>query len=95
MSNSSTVAGEVLSVSLTGPTGLSIDAGKTISVNGGAATTSYPAALALTTGTDGKISFTIASNGVSDSDANFVATVTSAVSNLTKAVTLTQSFQVL
>jgi hypothetical protein len=88
LSNSSTVAGEVLSVALAGPSGLSLAAGKLISIDGGAMTSSYPTAMALTTGADGKVSFTLASTGVAEGDDDFVATVTSAVSNLKKTVTL-------
>ncbi|BDP99798.1 hypothetical protein [Aquiluna sp. KACHI24] len=87
MSNSATVSGEALKVAITGES-LSVDAGKTISIDGGAATTSYPTAMSLTTGTDGKASFTLASAGITDAHANFVITVTSEVSNLTKAATL-------
>jgi hypothetical protein len=87
LSNSSTVAGEVLSVAITGES-LSVDAGKTISIDGAAATTSYPSKMALTTGANGKVSFTLASAGITDAHANFVITVTSAVSALSKTATL-------
>jgi hypothetical protein len=87
LSNSATVAGEVLSVAISGQA-LSVDGGKTISIDGAAATTSYPSKLALTTGANGKASFTLGSAGITDTDADFVVTVTSAVSALSKTATL-------
>ncbi len=87
LSNSSTVAGEVLSVAIAGQD-LSVDGGKTISIDGAAATTSYPSKMALTTGADGKVSFTLGSVGITDGGSDFVITVTSAVSALSKTATL-------
>jgi hypothetical protein len=87
LSNSATVAGEVLSVAISGQA-LSVDGGKTISIDGAAATTSYPSKMALTTAANGKVSFTLGSAGITDTDADFVVTVTSAVSALSKTATL-------
>ena len=86
MSNSSTVSGEAVTVALSGA-GLALNA-RTISIDGGAATTSYPTALALTTGANGSVTFTLGTSGFTDTDANFVATVSSLVSAISKTVTL-------
>jgi hypothetical protein len=61
LTNSVSVSGKVVTVSLSGQ---ALAAGsKMISINGGAATTTYPSALSVTTGTDGYASFTIATTG--------------------------------
>ena len=61
LTNSVSVSGKIVTVSLSGQ---ALAAGsKMISVNGGAATTSYPSALSVTTGADGYASFTIATTG--------------------------------
>ena len=61
LTNSVSVSGKIVTVSLSGQ---ELAAGsKMISVNGGAATTSYPSALSVTTGADGYASFTIATTG--------------------------------
>jgi hypothetical protein len=65
--NSVSVSGAAVTVGLTGPA-LSVGV-KSISINGGAATTSYPTALALTTGAGGFASFTLTTVGFAASDA--------------------------
>ena len=67
------VSGAVLSVAITGTT-LELGA-KEISINGAAFTTSYPTALSLTTGANGRASFTIRTTGFVN-DNNFTVTVT-------------------
>ena len=79
------ISGAVLSVAIsqTAGTGLSLNA-KEISVNGAAATTSYPAALALTTGTDGTATFTLATSGfVGDENLSIVVSETNISDSLT------------
>ena len=66
------VSGAVLNVSMTGAA-LSIGA-KEISINGAASTTSYPTALAVTTGADGYASFTVKTFGFVNED-QFTVTV--------------------
>jgi len=56
------VSGVAISVALSSNTTLAENS-KLISVNGGAATSSFPTALALTTGTDGYATFTVATTG--------------------------------
>jgi len=69
---SKSVSGAVLSVALSGPTlGLP---GRYISVNGGAATTSYPTELEVTTAANGFGTFTLTTAGFTNSEA-VVATV--------------------
>jgi len=72
--NSVSVSGVVLSVGLTGPV-LSLP-GSYIKINGGAATTSWPTALSVTTGASGYGSFTLETAGLGAAAANVVATVT-------------------
>jgi len=61
-SANTSVSGAVINVAMTGPA-LDAGVGRTISINGGAATTSYPTALAITTGTNGYGSFTFTTAG--------------------------------
>jgi len=62
------VSGIALTVDLSG-SGASLENGsKMISVNGAAATSSWPTALAITTGADGYASFTIATTGFVNND---------------------------
>ena len=64
--NSTSVSGVAITVALSGAT---LNAtSKLISVNGGAATSSYPTALALTTGADGYATFTVATTGFAAAD---------------------------
>jgi hypothetical protein len=79
------VSGTVVSVSLSGE---ALAAGsKMISINGGAATSSYPSALAVTTGADGYGSFTIATSGFAAS--NVVRVDASSANVLAPQLTLT------
>ena len=71
---SASISGVVLSVALTGPA-LALP-GSYIKINGGAATTSYPTALSVTTGANGYGTFTLETAGLAASDTNIVATVT-------------------
>jgi hypothetical protein len=71
---SASISGVVLSVALTGPS-LALP-GSYIKINGGAATTSYPTALSVTTGANGYGTFTLETAGLAASDTNIVATVT-------------------
>ena len=71
--NSTSVSGVVLSVALTGPT-LTMP-GSYIKINGGAATTSYPAAISVTTDATGYGSFTLETAGLAAGGTNFVAVV--------------------
>jgi hypothetical protein len=64
--NSVSVSGVAVSVALSGAT--LANGGKMISINGGAATSSYPTALALTTGADGFATFTLATSGFAATD---------------------------
>ncbi len=64
--NSTSVSGVVVTVALSGATLDSVN--KLISVNGGAATSSYPTKLSVTTGTDGYASFTVATTGFAAND---------------------------
>jgi trimeric autotransporter adhesin len=84
-SASASVSGAVLSAKLTAGTGtLGLNV-KEISVNGAAATTSYPAALALTTGTDGFATFTIGTTGFVNNDG---FSITVADGNVSKSLTV-------
>jgi len=81
-SNSKSVSGVVLKVAMTGP-GLGAASNSSLVINGGAATTSYPTALELTTGAGGVATFTFATTGVAIDGANF--TVIASQGNLTTA----------
>ena len=70
---STSVSNAVLNVAMSG-TALSLGA-KEISINGGASTTSYPTALAITTGADGYASFTVRTIGFVNEE-TFTVTVT-------------------
>lgn len=70
---STSVSGAVLNVAMSG-TALSVGA-KEISINGAASTTSYPTALAITTGADGYASFTVRTIGFVNEE-TFTVTVT-------------------
>jgi trimeric autotransporter adhesin len=75
--NSVSVSGVAVSVALSGQA--LTNGGKMISINGGAATSSYPTALALTTGADGYASFTLATSGFENGN---VVNVDASVGNL-------------
>jgi hypothetical protein len=79
-SNSKSVSGAVVSVAMTGP-GLGAASNSSLIVNGGAATTSYPTALSLTTGANGVATFTFATTGVTVGGVNF--TIVASQGNLT------------
>ncbi len=64
-SNSASVSGAALEASITSGVALGVNT-KEISVDGAAATTSWPAKIALTTGTDGFASFTLKTTGFVD-----------------------------
>jgi len=70
---STSVSGVVLSVALTGPA-LALP-GSYIKINGGAATTSYPSALSVTTDATGYGSFTLETVGLGAGGTNFAAVV--------------------
>ena len=76
--NSTSVSGAVISVALSGPT-LTLP-NRYISINGGAATTSYPAALSVTTGANGFGSFTLMTSGITASEQ---ITITATQGNVT------------
>jgi hypothetical protein len=83
--NSTSVSGVVVTVALSGAT---LNAtSKLISVNGGAATSSYPTKLSVTTGADGYASFTVATTGFAAND----TLVVNASSGLTAASALTMT----
>ena len=86
VSNSASISGVSVTVAITGDA-LSLNS-KEISVNGAASTTSYPTALALTTGTDGTATFTLMTSGfVGTENLTITATEGRAVTgNLTVAV---------
>ena len=75
--NSVSVSGVAVSVALSGQA--LTNGGKMISINGGAATSSYPTALALTTGANGYASFTLATSGFENGN---VVNVDASVGNL-------------
>ena len=75
------VSGVATSVAITGPS-LALP-GSYIKINGGAATTSYPTALAVTTGADGYATFTLETAGLGTSGDNIV--ITASYLNLTDA----------
>jgi hypothetical protein len=83
--NSTSVSGVVVTVALSGATLDSVN--KLISVNGGAATSSYPTKLSVTTGTDGYASFTVATTGFAAND----TLVVNASSGLIAASALTMT----
>ena len=72
------ISGAVISVAMSGPT-LTLP-NRYISINGGAATTSYPAALSVTTGANGFGSFTLMTSGITDSEQ---ITITATQGNVT------------
>ena len=87
-SNQVSVSGAVINVAITGPD-LSVNV-KEISINGAAATTSYPTALALTTNALGYATFTLATTGFVDTnDLTIVATEGNVSKSLTVDVTPT------
>ena len=84
LNNTLSAAALPLEVSMTGPA-INIATGS-MSIDGGAATSSYPTKLTLTTGTDGTASFKFSTVGLAVAGADFVITVKSA--QLTRKVTL-------
>jgi hypothetical protein len=84
-SASASVSGAALEATLTKTTGdLAVNV-KEISVNGAAATTSYPSKLALTTGADGFASFTVKTTGFADGDGFSIKVVDG---NVSKSLTV-------
>jgi len=79
VTGSAPIASKVMLVTITSSATLALG-GKYISVNGGAATTSWPTALSLTAGTDGYASLTIATSNFEASDDYYV---TAKVGNIT------------
>jgi hypothetical protein len=84
-SDSASVSGAALEATLTAGTGTLAVNVKEISVDGAAATTSYPSKLALTTGTDGFASFTIKTTGFADGDGFSIKVVDG---NVSKSLTV-------
>ncbi len=64
LSGSATVSAQALEVAITSAETFSVASGKTLSVDGGAATTSLPTKYALTTGTDGTVTMKFSTTGV-------------------------------
>ena len=85
-SANASVSGAVLTVAMTSDTATLAAGLKSISVNGGASTTSWAGAYTVTTGADGSATFTVATSNFANADA---FTISATLGNVSDNVTVT------
>lgn len=93
LSGSATVSGQALEVAITSAESFSVASGKTLSVDGGAATTSLPTKYALTTGTNGTVTMKFSTTGVGTGVTFSVAVKSAELSASLDLVTKAASFK--